>query len=519
MLMGMTDLPPAGYVRVSLFLPGAVSDEAQKTEIADEAKRRGLPEPIWYLDVDRTASDERKPRPDFDRLISDVKAGTVKTIIARSSDRFVRRPRELENIIDVLSPRKVPVFFTRDSDYDLSTAGGRETARIKASIARGEVERMSERMKSSSMERARKGIPRKGNRPFGYIYATLPDETLTLAELPKEADAIRWARDFVMSGGTLAGVAREWKTRGLQTAHGKEGRDWSWLGVKQAMLNPAVGGFRYYQPTSVLSPGEKRKVAWECDLVEGNWRGILTPQEWRDLRTVLTTSRQKSGNRKKHLGAGIYRCGVCDDGTTMKSARRNGELVYRCRAFWHITIPGEGLDAWMVEMMRRALTDRSLFEASFGSPNGVDPAELRRRREDAQKQLDDLADAYAGRRISISVFERASTRLEAEIIKLDEQLSEVSVQTERMVRLMSFEAIDEALAASDLTQRRQLLTDIFPNVTVTAPGKGRTFTPDTHVRMIDRAGREWPTWFKEWERERNANATHWLAQWHAEQGS
>lgn len=510
--------PPAGYVRVSLFVFGSVSDEAQMSEIAAEAARRGLPEPVWYVDKDRSASDERRPRPAFDRMMADVKAGKVKTIIARSSDRFVRRPTELENIIEVLSPRKVPVFFTRDSDYDLSTAGGRENARIKGAIARGEVERMSERMKSSAMERARKGIPRKGHRPFGYVFTSNPEGVLTLAEQSAEADAIRWAFGYLMSGGTLAGVTREWNSRGL--VPGRTGKAWTWVGVKMAMLNPAVGGFRYYQPVSVLQAKEgPRKNPWELDLIPGNWvdSSILTEQEWRDLRTVLTSTRQQAGNRKRHLGSGIYRCGVCNDGTLMKSARRKGELIYVCRAAHHLTIPGERMDAWILEMLRRALVDRDTFEASFGTMSTVSSAALKEKRKDAQKQLDDLEEAYAGKRISISVFERTSSRLEAEIAELSEKLDEISIESERRVRLMSFDDVDEALASADLTQRRQLLADVFPTVTVLPMGKGHPFTPEAHVRMIDRAGREWPTWLQEWQRQRQGIGV-WLRPDHAPLG-
>jgi site-specific DNA recombinase len=505
----MSTEPPAGYRRVSLFVFGSVSDEAQKAEITEEAKRRGLPEPVWYVDKDRSASDERKPRPDFDRLMADVKAGKVREIIARSSDRFVRRPTELESIIEVLSPRKVPVYFTRDSDYDLSTAGGRENARIKGAIARGEVERMSERMKSSARQRALKGIPRKGNRPFGYVLTEKPDGTPTLTEEPAEAEAIRWAFGYLMGGGTLAGVTREWNSRGLIPARSKEG--WTWVGVKMAMLNPALGGFRYYQPTSILQAKEEpRKNVWDLDLIPGNWSddSILTEQEWKDLRTVLTSTRSQAGNRKRHLGSGIYLCGVCDDGTPMKSARRRGELIYRCRESFHLTIPGDRMDEWMLEMLRRALVDRTTFEASFGSKKGVDPAAMRKQQEEARRQLDELEEAFSGRRISISVFERTSKRLEGELAELDAKLSEVSVEAGRRVRLMSFEDVDEALANADLTQRRQALDDVFPKVTVLPMGKGHPFSPEAYVRMVDRAGREWPTWFQQWARDRQLTPTY-----------
>lgn len=496
----MSQLPPAGYVRVSLFVEGAVSDQAQKAEIAEEARRRGLPEPIWYVDVDRTASDERKPRPDFNRMMEDIKANRIRQVIARSSDRFVRRPRELEDIIDVLNPRKIPVIFTRDSDYDLSTAGGRENARIKASVARGEVERMSERKKSAARQRARLGIPLKGTAPFGYVPAETPEGVATYSQQLEAAEAIKWAYTYLMGGGTLAGVAREWNKRGLRPARkSKQAREWSWPGVKQAILNPAVGGFRYYKPSSILTDDTDTRPSWECDMYNGNWSGILTAQEWRDLVTVLTSTRSKAGNRKKYLGSGIYQCGVCDDGTTLKSAPRHGEHGYRCRTERHVNVPGEPLDEFIMEMIRRALLDRKTFERSFGGPSAADLTAIQDQRDKRQQQLDSLTESWMAERISISVFERSSAKLEAEIAELDEKLTAADIEHQRLTRLMSFEEVDAALKDADLTQRRQLLSDVFPRILVVAPARGGTFDPERHVRLTDRAGREWPEWHRQWK--------------------
>ncbi|WP_186315694.1 recombinase family protein [Catellatospora sichuanensis] len=492
----------AGYARVSMFILGSVSAEAQMEEESAEAKRRGLPEPVWYIDRDRSASDERKPRPEFDRLMADIKAGKILIVIARSSDRFVRRPRELESVIDILSARNVPVFFTRDSDYDLSTAGGRETARIKAAIARGEVERMSERMKSSSAQRARQGVPRKGHKAFGYTFGNKADGTLTYVKVAKQAEAIRWACDYLMKGGTLAGVAREWNTRTLRNGRGNE---WDWLGVKQAMLNPALGGFRYYQPVSILTPeGRKRKAPWQCELLPGNWTGILTETEYRALRTVLTSTRSQAGNNKRHLGAAIYRCGVHNDGTTMKSNRRTTGLSYICRESSHLQIPGDKVDEFVREMLRRALTDRKVFDAAFGaSAVAVDVEALNEQRKAVQKRLDDLIDSHDEGRIPISVFERSSTRLSRELEDIDNKLADVKEVTQRIVRLTSFEEIDEALSDLDLTQERQLLNDVFTEIWILPVGKGYVFDPMDHVRLTDRTGRVWPTWLKEWEQARS----------------
>lgn len=456
---------------------------------------RGLPDPVWYVDIDRSASDERKPRPAFSRLMSDVRAGRRTVILCRDADRFLRRPRELEDVIDILGPRDVPVYFHRDSDYDLSSAGGRQTARLKASIARGEVEKMSERKRAANAYRVRQGIPNASHRPFGYRHATI-DGVLTFVQDPVEAAGIRWAYEFVMRGGTLADVARRWNAEGLRTTRGTE---WKWGAVKQTLLNPAVGGFRYYAPRSILVPRtEKFRHAWEHDLLPGNWRdrSILTEQEYRGMRTVLTATRSQAGNRLRHLGSGIYLCGRCNDGTVMRSSRREDRaLIYRCVGYGHLRVAGAALDAWVLEMLRRALVDRRTFEDAFGSGSAPDRdrALWEGQLAEARRRLDELADAYASGRLSISAYERASRRFEEQARSLEERLSEISVES-ASVSLMSFEEVDARLESATLTERRQLIRDIFPRITLRSPGQGVRFDPLRHATLIDRAGREWPAW-------------------------
>jgi hypothetical protein len=151
-------------------------------------------------------------------------------------------------------------------------------------------------------------------------------------------------------------------------------------------------------------------------------------------------------------------------------------------------------------MIRVAMTDRTVFDAAFGDSDAVDFDALRRLRAERQQQLEELAESYAARRISISVLERSTARIAAEVADLDEQLAAAVEVTERRFRLVSLEDVDDALGAAELTQRRQLLADLFPSIEVDAPGRGRKFTVKDHVRLTDRAGRVWPEYGEQWKR-------------------
>lgn len=83
-------------------------------------------------------------------------------------------------------------------------------------------------------------------------------------------------------------------------------------------------------------------------------RNAFEPVLHDDVREALITlsgdpARKTSpGNTPKWLGSLIYRCGKCQDGTTM-TVRRNksGTPVYRCRKAGHCSWPAERVDKYV----------------------------------------------------------------------------------------------------------------------------------------------------------------------------
>jgi hypothetical protein len=88
-------------------------------------------------------------------------------------------------------------------------------------------------------------------------------------------------------------------------------RPWAWGSVKDALLNPALSGMRAYQRSSYLYPLAKERVqSWQAELTPGSWEPIVTFDEWQALKAVLTSTRSKTANKQKYIGAGLYQCGV-----------------------------------------------------------------------------------------------------------------------------------------------------------------------------------------------------------------
>lgn len=166
--MSSSPVRAAVYLRVSLDrnMDGLAIDR-QRSDCLKIAADRGWAIVGEYVDQSKSATDKTKRRPDYDRMVTDFHAGKFAAIICWDLDRLTRQPRQLEDWIDAAEDRALQLV-TANGEADLSTDGGRMYARIKAAVARAEVERKAARQSRAQVQRAEQGRAPKGTRPLGY---------------------------------------------------------------------------------------------------------------------------------------------------------------------------------------------------------------------------------------------------------------------------------------------------------------------------------------------------------------
>jgi DNA invertase Pin-like site-specific DNA recombinase len=98
----------------------------------------------WYSDefTGRTMN-----RPVMNRLLADIRAGKIKTLVVWRLDRLARNAKGLHDLFDELTSRKVNFISLRDA-IDLSTTTGRLLAGILATLAVWETELRAERVEA-----------------------------------------------------------------------------------------------------------------------------------------------------------------------------------------------------------------------------------------------------------------------------------------------------------------------------------------------------------------------------------
>src|SRR5690349_5811287 len=158
----------AGYVRRSSEMQkDNFSIDAQKRFIREACKLRGLPEPVFYEDDERSARGEQiAKRPAFKRLLDDIQAGRVQMVIVHTFDRWSRNVMVTLQSFRILAEHNV-AFISLSEHIDYSTPEGRLQLTILAAFAAYFSDMLAKHTSKGKSERAAQGLY-NGDIPFGF---------------------------------------------------------------------------------------------------------------------------------------------------------------------------------------------------------------------------------------------------------------------------------------------------------------------------------------------------------------
>lgn len=344
----------------------------------------------------------RTVRPGFRRALAMLASGEADGLIALDLDRACRDPRDLEDLIDVTesaSPR-IPVESVTGS-LRLATDADVAMARVMVSMANKSSRDTARRVAAARQRKALEHGYGGGVRPFGFE----PDG-VTIR--PSEAAEIVRAADAILGGVALRQVLLDLRTRGVATV---KSAPWSSSAVRGMLRRPRNAGLAVYRGEIV------GKAPWPAILPEDTWRAVVA---------ILDdpARRQTPGNTPRWLGSLIYRCGVCDDGTTCRvHAVRSTGGQYRCDEKHHLARSAPRIDAYVTEVLisRLARDDAAEVLEAPGAP--VDARALRREAASLRELLDEQARLHARGVIDSRQLEAGSGELRARIAAVEGQLA------------------------------------------------------------------------------------------------
>jgi DNA invertase Pin-like site-specific DNA recombinase len=372
-----------------------------------------------YEDADRSAYKRSVVRDEFEAMLLDMEAGVIEAVLVWRSDRLVRQPRDLDRFLDAAEKHKVDLVSVTEA-LDITTGSGLFMLQQFTLFAHYSSKVQSERGKRMHASLAKQGKPatRGGTRPFGYA----ADRTTVV---PEEAELIREAADWILSGRKLHGLAQDWARRGVRSPASKqcpEGKPWSARDLRKMMSKARLWGMREHAGAEV-GPAV--------------WEPILTPEQGARLRAILhNPAHPRAGQGlppRSYLLTGIAKCGLCgtplvgqrnDSGTPsylcVKDAVTGGCGRLRCVADPVAeVVAGMCFEALDSPRFERARARRSAAAAKSAKRAVDHSVRLLEDRESLARLTEDY---YAHKSVDKASYQRTKAVLDARIVESDKAL-------------------------------------------------------------------------------------------------
>lgn len=291
----------------------------QKEDLTNLAKSNRMETEV-YDDSGKSGKDLE--RPDFKRMMEDVRAGKLSAIYVWKFDRISRKLLDFLQIVEELDKYGV-ALISKSENVDTSTTIGRLILNILMSFAQAEREMIVDRVTSVMYNRAKNCKWNGGPPPFGYKMADIKRDEATHKPLPGQdnfpvpdpIEAPKVLRIFQLYAQekSLNRLAKALEAEGIVGRAGKAitphhlGR----MIVKQFY----IGNYEYNR--SVYRGGRSNENN-ETVCVEGSHQAIIPKELFYECQRIRKSNRnfdrecgQKCRRTENHIFGHIARCTRC----------------------------------------------------------------------------------------------------------------------------------------------------------------------------------------------------------------
>jgi site-specific DNA recombinase len=303
-------------------------------------------------------------RPALQRLLADIAAGRVDTIVVYKIDRLTRSLADFAKIVEILD-RMSASFVSVTQQFNTTTSMGRLTLNVLLSFAQFEREVIGERIRDKIAASKRKGMWMGGVPPLGY---RVRDRKLVIVD--SEAEVVRSIFCRYTELGSVRLLKAELEARGINSK--------SWTSASGRVIGgkPFWRGALYLMLQNRLYRGE---IVHKGQSHPGEHTPIIDPPLWDAVQAQLAgnAAERNSGTRTRQpsLLAGMLFDG---DGNRMTPthAVKNG-VRYRYYVSRPLTtndqtersagmrIPAGAIEHLVTSRMRQWLVDPgSIYQAA-----------------------------------------------------------------------------------------------------------------------------------------------------------
>lgn len=331
------------YSRKSVFTGKGESIENQ-VEMCKEyyARMKDINNVDFVVYEDEGFSGGNINRPNFQKMLKDIKKNEFSALICYRLDRISRNVADFSNTLELLQKHDVDFISIREQ-FDTSTPMGRAMVYISSVFAQLERETIAERIKDNMLELSKTGRWLGGQTPLGfesekisYIDNEFKERSLyKLKPLEKELNIVKIIFSEYLSKGSIHMVRKELLNNYIK---GKKGGEFGQSTIADILRNPVYvisdnnileyytnlgttfcgepngNGLLIYNKRTSTS-GRKYKNHSEWIVSVSRHKGIISSDDFIRVQNMLKSNSSKQnprqGTSNKALLSSVLKCAIC----------------------------------------------------------------------------------------------------------------------------------------------------------------------------------------------------------------
>jgi len=345
------------YCRLSLDdgnVGESMSIQSQKAILEKYAREMGKVAYAFYVDDGYSGTNFN--RPDFQRMISDIEAGKIDTVITKDLSRLGRNYLESGAYIEVFFPQHHVRYIAVNDGVDSATNGGLDITPFKNILNEFYSRDISKKVKSGRHIRALEGKFMGTTAPFGYKKDPQDKNHLIIDETT--APTVRLIFSLALQGNGTNRIGKELYRRKLpKPSYYKQefyarygmGDDVDWYNWKQEVVtrilrNPIYKGgmyvHAYSKPTFKYKGRGYIRIA-DREVLEDVHEAIVSKEVWQAVQDVINRHSKvvPCSSNYQNIFRGLLKCPDCGQTLLIHTDNRNPDrdlldkTYYQCMTY------------------------------------------------------------------------------------------------------------------------------------------------------------------------------------------
>lgn len=474
----------AAYARQSVEKKDSLSINAQL-----ELCQRAAGNEALHIYKDQGFSGKNTDRPDFQRLIEDIKQDRISKLYVYRLDRFSRSIADFGQLWNILQEHHVE-FVSVTESFDTSTPMGRAMLHIIMVFAQLERETTAERVRDNYASRAALGAWPGGPAPYGFTVGRMPAKDgrsiPTLLSQEEQCAVVRRIfEEYAEADTSLGTLARRLNGESIPCA---QRSCWDNVSLSRILHNPvyvkadtqvqlhyAALGVKVVSPDEafdgthgLLLYGKRsandRKYTDVKDhsLTVLNSPGIIPAELFLACQEKLAHNAQlKNTGKGTHTWlSGLMKCAECGYSVSVLQ-EKSGYRRLHCSGRYNLAKCDAHIRVDLTELENEIALEleRLLAECPPELPQKAERDSYAEKLAEIDRRADRLLDAFAaGEHMESAALHRALDRLEKERAKLSEERAREQKRL-RLPERLSFSTLnfeEKKLVAAEFIDRIEL---------------------------------------------------------------